>query len=1278
MDKRSYCWSHCCSAYNFTTRKCGAGRVGLVVESPKSISRRIVTMSLSGTTQSLATPTQLEDSDAASTRGLASILQDIGAPQYIKNFIDDLVNDDFIGPLSKFKPEQIARKYGMPDDLILAAAFVDQCRARAGTLPSPSFSDLCSPSSPLDDASVMRKLNFEPIRVLGRGGFGIVYEVRNLADKLKVALKIVKDPRNAVHAIREGQRLRRVKHKNIVLMHKVHDIGNGSCALEMEVVPGGDLSHHLEACRRHPDRRLPHNTVLRLSRQLLEALVHLHDVMKWLHGDVKPQNILMMCDPTTSDGSPVDYTSVEIKLADFGLAKIMEQELSTQTWLLSNATSVIGGIKGTEPYLSPEALQGASIGGFERTPADDLWSACLVIFEMDTGLALHELMTAPGVVKLEELLTKASPDILPVLCAVLAVQSAALRCNSAAKLLRLLDASMDPLFVWQRYDCTIQKFVSVHPASSVALEEAFSAEQPHTMLPLQPPLDLNFDIQALLFSPIALGFQTERRSGINCRIRRVLKASALSSSLDIPIWQELVDAKEWIQCSPAMCAKLDIDSKNPNFVVDTSRYRSIMLQSNCLDHVQLPHVMKVEPYLAPAHFHDIDMLNKRVHDSLPEWDVEKMFQIVNTTLASKYAAYRHRVAARRNGNPNERMMFHFAHPAVMTKIWQEGEGHDPRLSNWAEVGKGAYFSKHVMYGYAYKYSLWPSPPDYVIKSEPPIGETLQVFATLVCLGNIADMGPGCETCTSPAWDTWKKEPPILPKPTRPPTMAMPLDTAEKQHILDLTQVRDAPRYDSVMSTEGDLGTHPDSSNKDASGRRICDVMHPRLAARAKEWAEQCVLFDPSASYPMFIATLTKTRDSPMGLRQLIDSGCDANRMKMLGFTANCIKAFGKTAQQMRATGWTALDLKIAGFSAASLLFGGFIAAELRMACFTASQMKESGCSAKQLLDGGFALMELKTASFDIASLRSAGCSVYDLRMGGFSASEMKSAAFSVQQLIAGGFFLMELKTAGFDIASLRSAGCSVCDLKIIGFSASNFKTVGCTAQELKLAGFSLDELRGASFDLDALGHAEFEAQALRRAGFTALQLQQAGFTPEQLHEGGFSAADLIAYGHSLTTLKAANYGVTELINAGFTALQLQQADFTPKQLHEGGFSAADLIVIGCSLPFLFAAGYSIAELRRSGIRKVELEAFGISTEQLNDGGFLTWESFFPMLNLSFQCFKKVIAYCFFCFCLIPRGICLALIAIPFWLPVAIPCIVLDVIYSILYKVPSLFCGDWSY
>ena len=129
-------------------------------------------------------------------------------------------------------------------------------------------------------------------------------------------------------------------------LHRVHDLspilGNGSCALEMEVVAGGDLSQHLDAARRRPEQRLPAAAVLRFSRQLLQALVYLRDEMKWLHGDIKPQNMLLQCHPLPADGSAIDYSDAEIKLADFGLAKVMDQENSSASFMLSNASTKAG------------------------------------------------------------------------------------------------------------------------------------------------------------------------------------------------------------------------------------------------------------------------------------------------------------------------------------------------------------------------------------------------------------------------------------------------------------------------------------------------------------------------------------------------------------------------------------------------------------------------------------------------------------------------------------------------------------------------------------------------------------------------------------------------------------------------------------------------------------------------------------------------------------------------------------------------------------------------
>ena len=177
-----------------------------------------------------------------------------------------------------------------------------------------------------------------------------------------------------------------------------------------------------------------------------------------------------------------------------------------------------------------------------------------------------------------------------------------------------------------------------------------------------------------------------------------------------------------------------------------------------------------------------------------------------------------------------------------------------------------------MYGYAYKYKLFPSPTfDWTLDNEPPIGATLQLFATLVTLGQVADMGPGCESCPSAEWAQWKKEFQGFPKPTKPPLIPVTRNAAERQHLLDLMH-QSAPRYDSVTSTEGHLSTHSDSSSRTPSGHKISDVMHPRLKRHACEWGRQYVVFETPASYPLFLLTLRKIRESPVDAQLLRDHG----------------------------------------------------------------------------------------------------------------------------------------------------------------------------------------------------------------------------------------------------------------------------------------------------------------------------------------------------------------------------------------------------------------------
>ena len=158
----------------------------------------------------------------------------------------------------------------------------------------------------------------------------------------------------------------------------------------------------------------------------------------------------------------------------------------------------------------------------------------------------------------------------------------------------------------------------------------------------------------------------------------------------------------------------------------------------------------------------------------------------------------------------------------------------------------------------------------------------------------------------------------------------------------------------------------------------------------------------------------------MGARQLMDAGCDAARIKALGFTASDVIASGTSAQDMRAAGWPLVDLKAAGVDASSLVAAGCSVSELKGAGFTASQLKEAGCNAQQLREVHFGAEDLKAAGYAIPALIAAGCSVTEMKGAGFTASQLKAEGLSAQQLFGGNFSDLELKEAGFDVADFYS------------------------------------------------------------------------------------------------------------------------------------------------------------------------------------------------------------------------------------------------------------------
>ncbi len=159
-----------------------------------------------------------------------------------------------------------------------------------------------------------------PYRVLneiGEGGMGKVYRAVRADDvyQRQVAIKVVKRGMDTDFIIRrfrnERQILAGLSHPNITRMLDGGTTEDGLPYFVMEYIDGKPIDEYCDRCR------LSTNERLQLFLKVCSAVQYAHQNLI-VHRDLKPRNILV-----TPDGEP--------KLLDFGIAKILNLELSSQT-----------------------------------------------------------------------------------------------------------------------------------------------------------------------------------------------------------------------------------------------------------------------------------------------------------------------------------------------------------------------------------------------------------------------------------------------------------------------------------------------------------------------------------------------------------------------------------------------------------------------------------------------------------------------------------------------------------------------------------------------------------------------------------------------------------------------------------------------------------------------------------------------------------------------------------------------------------------------------------
>ena len=220
---------------------------------------------------------------------------------------------------------------------------VCRCIAEAGKRPR------CGCGAAYAEAEAPKLLagKYRLTRRLGAGGTGSVYLARDVELDRDIAVKTL----GGVSATTwlsglkpEARAMARVTHPAVAHIHGVES-WRGRPFLVVEFLPRGTLADRLR------EGLVPAPRAAEVTNALAEGLAALHRA-GYVHGDVKPSNIGF-----TADGTP--------KLLDFGLARV------------ANDATVAGG---TLRYLSPEVLDGRAAG-----EADDVWSLCVVLYEMVVG-----------------------------------------------------------------------------------------------------------------------------------------------------------------------------------------------------------------------------------------------------------------------------------------------------------------------------------------------------------------------------------------------------------------------------------------------------------------------------------------------------------------------------------------------------------------------------------------------------------------------------------------------------------------------------------------------------------------------------------------------------------------------------------------------------------------------------------------------------------------------------------------------------------------------------
>ncbi|HTQ43545.1 MAG TPA: protein kinase [Polyangiaceae bacterium] len=209
-------------------------------------------------------------------------------------------------------------------------------------------------------------------RLLGEGGFAVVWAATHAVTRRRVALKLLKesyaaDPLVRQRFGREARAASAVRHPNVIAIQDVFEEEGGRPVMVMDLLEGETLGERIRRAG-----ALPLEETAAILLPVVSAVECAHS-LGIVHRDLKPDNIFLATDPATADAPVV------VKVLDFGIAKLTAREGDAAR---SGGLTRTGALLGTPFYMSPEQI----FGDGEVDARSDVWSLGVILYECLAGV----------------------------------------------------------------------------------------------------------------------------------------------------------------------------------------------------------------------------------------------------------------------------------------------------------------------------------------------------------------------------------------------------------------------------------------------------------------------------------------------------------------------------------------------------------------------------------------------------------------------------------------------------------------------------------------------------------------------------------------------------------------------------------------------------------------------------------------------------------------------------------------------------------------------------